>query len=294
MGQILIITDGEGVESALRRRLDFNPILIGDRDLILVDVNVILNGSQQSRADRAGLAIAQEYAANPNNVVILLGLEPEHFLRRESPDFVGLMAKANVDFADIISLEGILPKYQDIVFGNKREDKTALAIYDFQRKQQAIAILKHIIRNVEDDSRRNQWLIDARKLGIGGTDEEVISYVRAWKPETAGEFQGKYLEGIFVDAYQTLFDDNWQIVESVKEKVTILAKNGPAEIFVISDSEETELKTRLANNQINWPLLSKYNLRGAILEMVIDNLSQEEFEATYQIKADAFVNVSES
>jgi hypothetical protein len=292
MGQIVIITDGEGVEDTLRRRLTFNPMLIGDRDLILVDVNVIVN-RQQSRTDRAGLAVAQEYAANPDNVVILLGLEPEDYLRREESDFVGLMAMANVDFSDIIILDDILPKYQNIVAGNKKDDDTALAVYGFQRKQKAIAVLKHCILNVGYDDQRAQWLADARKLGISGTDDEVISYVRNWKPASAGEFQGKELKGIFVDAYQTLFDDNWQLVGSVKEKVVALSQNGSNKVFVISDSETTELAARLARNQIDWPLLSKYDLRGATLEQVIDNLAQEEFEATYQIKVQTFVRVSD-
>jgi len=291
MGQIVIISDGTGIEDALEGRLCFDLLGIGDRDLILVDVNLTLNNSQ-SRTDRVGLEVAREYAANPENVVILLGLEPESYLRRESPDFVGLMARANVDFADIIGLDDVLPKYQNIISGNKKEDSTGLAVYNFQRKQKAIAKLKHCICNV-DDERWAQWLADARKAGISGTDNEVIGYVRAWRPETAGEFQGKYLEGIFVDAYQTLFDDNWQPVKSVRQRVEEVAKKGQFKIFVISDSEEEKLKPLLERGNINWPLLSKYDLRGATLELVVDNLTKEEFEETYQIKAKTFVNVSE-
>jgi len=290
MGNIKIITDGEGVEDALRRRLNFAPILIGERDLILVDVNCVLEHSQ-SRTDRVGLRLAQEYAGNPQNVVILLGLEPEWYLRKTSEDFVGLMARANVDFSDIILLNKVLPKYQEIVSGNKQTDSTALAIYDFQKKQKAIAVLRHSISRVDNSDSRQAWLDEVRAAGITGTDEEIIKYVRTWEPDTAGEFQGKYLEGIFVDAYQTLFDEEWKLDVNVKEAVEKMATEQRKKVFVISDSPASQLQKMLDSSRISWTLLSKFDLRGANLEIVIDNLSQGEFKGMYQIFPQKFINV---
>jgi len=292
MGNIRIITDGEGVEDALRRRLNFAPILIGERDLILVDINSVLRPSQ-SRTDRAGLVIAREYAGGSNNVVILLGLEPEWYLRQTSEDFVGLMARSNVDFSDIIILDQVLPKYQAIVSGKKKEDSTGLAVYEFQKKQKAIASLRHCIRQVDDYNSRKRWLDEAKAAGISGTDEEIIAYVRTWEPDTAGEFQGKYLEGIFVDAYQTLFDEEWKLDVNVKEAVEKMAAKQGKKVFVISDSSASPLQQLLDFYKVSWTLLSKYDLRGVTLEIVIDNFSLDDFKDNYHIFPQKFINVAD-
>lgn len=292
MGDIKIVTDGEGVEDALRRRLNFNPIAIGEKDLILVDVNYIRRPSQ-SRVDRGGLEVAKEYADNSDNVVILLGLEPEWYLRKTSEDFVGLMARANVDFSDIIMLDQVVPKYQIIASGKKKENPTVLAIYEFQKKQKAIASLRHCIQRVDDYDLRESWLEEVRNAGISGTDEEIINYVRTWEPETAGEFDGKKMGGIFVDAYQTLFDEEWKLDVKVKEAVEKMAAEQGKQVFVISDSPAPTVKKMLYFSGLSWPLLSKYYLRGATLEIVIDNLSLNEFKDMYHIFPQKFINVDD-
>lgn len=292
MGNIKIVTDGEGVEDALRRRLNFSPIAIGERDLILIDVNCIVEPSQK-RADRAGLRVAKEYADNPKNVVILLGLEPEWYLRKVSEDFVGLMAKANVDFSDILNFDQVPLKYQIIASGHKKEDSTVLAIYEFQKKQKAIASLRHCISRVDNYGSREGWLDETRAAGISGTDEEIIAYVRTWKPDTAGEFDGKKLSGIFVDAYQTLFDEEWKLDQRVKEVVEKMAAEQGKQVFVISDSPASILEKVLDSSKVSWQLLSKYDLRGATLEIVIDNLSLNEFKGMYHIFPQRFINVSD-
>jgi predicted transcriptional regulator len=78
----------------------------------------------------------------------------------------------------------------------------------------------------------------------------------------------------------------------VKEAAEKLAE-GELKTFVISDSEESELKKRLEGAKITWPLLSKYDIRDSILEVVIDNLSEEEFRKIYDITPQRFIQVGE-
>lgn len=292
MGNIKIVTDSSELKNALERHLKFSPLEIGDRDLILVDVNCFLKSSQ-SRVNRDGLGLAWEYAENSQNVVILLGLEPEWYLRQTSTDFVGLMTRANVDFSDIIILDQVLPKYQAIISGQKQENSTGLAVYEFQKKQKAIASLRHCIRQVDDSNSRKSWLEEARAAGISGTDEEIIAYVRAWEPDTAGEFVGKKLSGIFVDAYQTLFDEEWKLDAKVKAAVEKLAAEQEKQVFVISDSSASPLQHLLDFYKVSWTLLSKYDLRGVTLEIVIDNFSLDDFKDMYHIFPQKFINVAD-
>lgn len=294
MAKISFVTENPNLDNVLQRRLQlqFNPLEIGDRPLVLVDANSIFTLSGK-RIDREGIDKAWEHANDSNNVVIILSLEPEWLLRTVSQDFVGLMTKANVGFCDIIDLSKVLPVYQEIVAGKKSEDPTELYVYEFHKKQRQIAILRHNIRQVNYLDARQNWFNEARAIGLKGSDDEIVAYVRDWKPETAGEFHGKQLSGIFVDAYQTLFDDDWEIDKNVLEIVSRLAKEMGKKVFVISDSPEDELRKLLQGTGISWPLLSKYDLRGANLEIVIDNLSAAEFKKTYGIFPNKFIKITE-
>lgn len=107
-----------------------------------------------------------------------------------------------------------------------------------------------------------------------------------------GEFEGVSLEGLFVDALGILFDENWELFPGVKQTIEEIAAVKETKIFVISDSDTNLVKDKLASGGITWPVMSKYNIRGATLECVIDNLSQEEFEDTYKIKAPIFIRAT--
>jgi hypothetical protein len=170
MGNISFVTESSALESALQRRLQFDLMEIGDRPLILVDANSIFTLSG-GRIDREGIQKAWDYANDPKNVVIIMSLEPEWYLRKTSEDFIGLMSKANVGFSDIIDLGKILPVYQEIISGKKREDTTGLYVYEFHKKQKLIAILRHSIRQVDSLDARQHWFSEARAAGLNGSNE---------------------------------------------------------------------------------------------------------------------------
>lgn len=291
--KLQIISDNavyeESIRVALERAIRQTPEF---EDLILVDVNAVQNSSQE-RADRIGIKIAAELAKETTNIVILISFEPEHQLINLSEDFVGLMTLPNVGFVDILALEKVPTKYQELASGQKKMDVTGSAVYQFNQKGKKMSHLKHDLSHITRDlESREKWFSEAKTIGLTGTDEEIITAVNTWRPETAGEFQDVSLEGLFVDAFETLFDENWELFPGVKKAIEDIAEVREAKIFVISDSDINVLKSRLASNGITWPVMSKYNIRGATLECVIDNLIQEEFENTYKIKATAFIRVT--
>lgn len=276
----------ESMRVALARALRQEPEF---ENLILVDVNAVQDSSQK-RDDRIGIKIATELAKETKNIIILTSFEYEYQLMNTSEDFAGLMTLPNVGFVDIVKLEKLPAKYQELASGKKKTDTTGLAVFEFNQKAKKMSHLKHDLGHITRDlESRDKWFAEALTIGLTGTAEEIIAAVETWRPETAGEFNGVSLEGIFVDAFETLFNENWELFHGVKQAVEDIAAGKETKIFVISDSDTNMVKNKLAENGITWPLLSKYDIRGATLECVIDNLKQEEFESTYNIKATAFI-----
>lgn len=108
------------------------------------------------------------------------------------------------------------------------------------------------------------------------------------KRSNGGTFKGKLLKGIFVDAYQTLFDENWKIDQTMKGYVEQLSRRHEKSVFVISDTEEHFVLDKLREEGMGWNVLSKYNLRGTILEIVIDKFPYHRFKEEYDIEARTF------
>ena len=291
--EIKIVSDNKNCADSIRRYLSFNLSETDMKNLILVDVNTVLIPSQK-RTDRTGINLAKEYVDDSNNVIIMLSLEKESFLLKNNEHFSALMAYPNVGFCDILALNNIPLIYKELALGHKSKDATGLALYEFHILERKIAVLRHGMHRVnEGKSQCSLWLEEARNAGLSGSDDEIINYVRNWKPETSGAFEGKFLEGVFVDALDTLFDKNWLLNPKVKEAVEKIAFNNDKKIFVISDSPKNLLENKLGFHNILWKNISKYDLRGATLEIVIDNLSKNDFKKTYGINSETFINVSE-
>lgn len=295
MREIKIVSDNEMTEKALRRFVDLaleGKEKLGEKNVILVDVNTVFLPTQ-NRVDNMGLKMAQDLVKNESDVIILMGLENQESLKRRDRLFSVLLAYPNVEYIDILNIkEELLPAYQKIVSGKKVMDKTTIAIHELKEWEEVISRLRHVINYAKKTPEAyKEWVKKAKEIGLTGTDKEMFEFVENWKPGSAGKFEGKYFEGIFVDAFETLFDENWRLIPAVKSAVEKLAEEKNKQIFVISDSEQSELKKKLEEVGITWSLISKYDMRGASLEIVIDNLSQKEFESTYQIKPREFINV---
>lgn len=238
---------------------------------------------------------AKKYASDKQNVVLLLGIAEENDLLKHQ-DFKGLLALSNVAFINLTSAKGILKKYHEIVSGEKKFDSVLLAISENEEFGRKVAVLRHDFPNVRGNSDKYQdWLQRAKDLGFSGdTTEELIDQVLFWHSDEAGAFQGKFLEGIFVDAFETLFSSSWKLDPVIMLSALRFSRENKKKIFVISDSEKEVVQTALKEyNLLDWQLLSKYELRGATLEFIIDNLPQEAFEQMHDIKAQKFISVGE-
>ncbi len=144
-----------------------------------------------------------------------------------------------------------------------------------------------------EESRRQEWFKQANSLGFEGDEKQIIKQVRRWLPRADGFLQDKFFEGIFVDAYGTLFDSDWRLNAAVKSAIDELVALLQKKVFIISDSEKWLVEKKKAEYGVTWEFLSKYDLKGTILETVVDNLLEEDFLSQHDICALRYINVSE-
>lgn len=264
-------------------------------NLVVVDIYSVLGGDSD-HPGKIDVASVKECVQDPKNIVLLIGMENIFFLMKNNHHLAGLMAYQNVDFVNIFDGDNIWLKYQKLFSGQKEPDVAGLARYEFQERERALSSLRHDLDYVLDRAKKDPpvligWLQRARKAGLAGTDEKIIKYVQGWRPETCGEYKDKFLEGVFVDAFETLFDKDWKMNHSVRSAIQKMSDENKKAVLVISDSDKASVEQKLKDNNITWPLISKYDIRGAILEVVIDNMLQKDFEVTYGIKTQKFINV---
>lgn len=192
---------------------------------------------------------------------------------------------------DVLELNKLPTVYDKLVNQSAVSEISSRYLKIQQQERRVRALLHGADQQLATPELRQKWIEQARDLGFIGDDEKVIHQVKSWKPETAGEFQDVYLEGVYVDAYQTLFDNEWKLVKKTFESVANLASGKP--VYVISDSDEQQLRDLLNKNNIEWLLVSKYVLRGAVLETVIDNLSADDFLKMYSINFKNYINIKD-
>ena len=143
----------------------------------------------------------------------------------------------------------------------------------------------------------DSWLQDAyQKLGLEGSKEEVFNKLCSLRNNQA-ILVNKHLNGLFVDVEGTLLK-NGSLDETVLNEIKNY-ENGPVNIWtggsvtnaidMLKKQGFPEVLKEMGSNIYNSiPVLSKNALRGASVDMAIDDLSQEELKEQYALKANVY------
>ena len=271
------------LKEALQRALT---ILIGTVDNLCLVCAEYKETESSQYTSFEGLQIAKNLADDQDKFVILMSFLDEEKLFSSRPDMAGLLSLKNVAFLSLpLQLNEIIETYRILEKGEKKENKLAALAFKSKMLDRTVSILCHDLYHAErgGDEDMKQWLERAKQAGFTGTPEEIRENVRIWKRTTAGRFEGEQIEGIFVDFQGTLVV-NGQLNEKVLSLIEKLkgVKNEKS-VCVISDSDLSDVSKELIRLGISYPVMSKFELKGAALEIVIDDLSQVEFHKEYGI-----------
>lgn len=287
-----IVSDSSTLINRIKQAIDYLFGNIEAENLVIVDLNLIID-SDDKRTQHLGLGVAKKAAKDPKKIIILVSFESPAWLMHNEPEFAGLMSLPNVGFADAADLRKIWEVYRTLSFEPQIDNLVGRQIYEFEKRQRLLTRLRHDLGSAQFHHHKLQLVLnEAReRLGFTGNDIEVTDKILSSLDVSTGPFAAQFLSGIFVDAFETLFNSQWRLNQSVKAAIIRLAVDQGRAVIVISDSDDQFIKNKLISHEVDWQFISKYALRGAELEIVVDNLTKLEFEAIYGISTRQFINV---
>lgn len=283
----MVVMFNSPIKESYERAL--SQILSEANDLYIVCAEYKLT-EKSHHTEFKGLEIAQEYASDPLKIVILMSFLSEEQLFSKRPDLYGLLSFKNIGFLQLpTSIPEIIAMYGVLKRGEKKEDELKRITFEIEMLDRTISILRHDLSYAQRDTeRKEKWIKQAQSAGFSGTFDEMAAKVQEWKRSTAGRFEGKTLRGIFVD-FQGTIVVNGKLNEKVLKIIKDLQSN--RSLCIISDSNLGEVHSILEKLGISYPILSKFELKGATLETVIDDLPQERFRKEYEIIPQQYIQV---
>lgn len=301
-----------GVEGILQSIIDEKNIKTGDNEVEIVSTEMITNKSKEAGLDYA----ISEAAANPNKAIVICSIMGNHIANEGR--FQAALGYPNVSYCDMIALtKNIEAKVTEAIEGKRPKDELAIELANSKMEQTMIAGLKHSLDNVRragsGPEAKTKWIADAMKyyettnkvnnvpeIPTEGGSEAIFEDL-AYKVDTAdkanveSKFVGKDLPGVFVDVEGTLLvkDEggnevvNMPLVEKLQER----AKISPITIW--TDTKIDYIKGALRKAGVLWKIVPKEYFKGCIPEEVVDDLSEAEFIAKYEISPKKFTSPSD-
>lgn len=274
----------EGLIAAKKERGE----LVAD-DLVVVP----LQNHEGRLSESNGLNKVLELAPSGKTIIMFSMLSPLYHTDKFPPlandsRFQGAMGYPNVVLTTRIDYASHLDELAAEA-GARPRDELAIELAEHLMPQQMLSILKHDATHLQDGSleqnaeRQERWQKLAKELYGDLPMEELLAKVEEGKQEFKQEFDGRELDGIFVDVEGTLLQDglvNKQLLEELRER----AKTAP--ITVWTDGDISKLSNDLRDAGVDWKIVPKEYFRGARVPEVYDDLSAEEFESKYGIRAE--------
>jgi hypothetical protein len=271
-------------------------------NLFLIEAEYQRPGMDDQSTDFIGLDLA--LTLNPDEAPIILCsiFREKDFISDKdlSIKFFALMAKKRVGFIDSINEpKEFYKKYLELIDGKKVEDPLAIELNQMSQYQKEIGHIEHSIGYgirhgdlSKNDERVIEAIKKARKIGVIGTDEEVLKTILDFKRDSKdAKFVGKYFPGVFCDLEGTLLIDDGVNLELLR-KLEELSLTKPITLWTAGDIEEYQKK--LISKGILWKLVSKTDFFGAEVEIAYDDLSYKEFNSKFGIKVRNFNQVGGS
>jgi len=280
---IEVIDDNRKYAEAITKALSDGALSLPD-DVVIVGANYKPDG-RDHRVDYNGIAVAEK-AIKDGKKVILYSFEtmPVLYLRQ---DFRRLFAE-HYDKVRFVRQPVTLAEYAT-AFDKPQFENPALRFVT-KRKEDEMKVIKlwHDIRY-----RRTDVLNEAREyFGVDGSDEEIEKLLAAKRGAIGTPHMqvllapNVFFPGVFCDVEGTYLIEG-KVNEELRKELERYALEKPVNLWTGGDVE----KIAYAVGNVRFPVLSKYDYRGAEVEIAIDDMPPEQFEREYGIKARQFRKV---
>lgn len=234
--------------------------------------------------------------------IILCSFMPDTYFAGNnefSTKFHALLARKRVGFMRLpFTADELFAKYEELLNCEREEDLLAVELEKNLSFRLQMGIIEHSIGHIlnrgpdqisYDTSRIAEAITEARKIGVTGTDEEVLKQIKDFKREPKKRvFAGKFFPGIFCDVQGTLIINN-KINQGMLQTLHNLSSKKPITLWTGGNLEE--IRRALSINGIFWKLVSKDDLAGAIVEIAYDDEDYSVFWDKYQIEVGEYIRV---
>lgn len=308
---IKLVGFDSAVEAILQRIIDAKDIETGDREVEIVWAEM----GAGKRAAELGLDYAIAEARNPNKAIVLCSMMGDYIANEGR--FQAAMGYPNVSYCEMTTLTyDVEAKVAEAIGGKRPKDELAIELANAKMEQSMVARLKHDLNNVRrpgsGPEAKTKWLADAishygqdmaNKIlhAVGAppvADDEAVFEDLAYRVDNAdkakveSKFVGKELPGIFVDVEGTLLikdgKGNEVVNMALVEKLQERAQTVP--ITVWTDTKIDYIKRPLREAGVLWKIVPKEYFKGCFPEEVVDDLSEVEFVAKYEIRPKKFTS----
>jgi hypothetical protein len=228
--------------------------------------------------------------------VVLTGFTPRYRLAMDYCFHAALSAEG-VQFVELpLSLEGIREVFATAQPAGPVRDQTAQALIECMglRPGSLDGGLKHDLKYARQGRNTEEWRQKAvRRFGDLPLEElyKLVEETPAGDPSFA-PLRGQSFQDIFVDVEGTLLYQNGVLNQALIEQNTARAEAEGRYVTVWTGAGEIEkLAMALGRLGIPWKVASKYWFAGANVAIAYDDLSREDFDRTYGVGVDTYIQV---
>lgn len=275
---IKIFEKNQPIKNALERSL---PIFLGeDADVLITNVDQLNN-------------IRGE--VEKGTPVIFYGCSSEESLRLKGDPAVPYFYRKNTGYYQLpFNLSDIAITYKSILDGKKIENRAAILASQTEAKRTLAGILLHDLhpgKNTTEPMKKAQ-----NEFDIAGSTEKVrekLKEIMSRKDEATPVkdlIGDEVLKGVFCDIEGTLLSSDGAVNESVLQMLE--KEEGKRAVSIWTGGDTEKLQKKLYQLGVKkFPILSKYSFKGCEVEVVIDDLSQDEFKKRYGIKSQKYIQI---
>lgn len=275
---IKIFEKNQPIKNALERSL---PIFLGD------DADVIVANTEELEK------VSDEVECG--KLVVFYGFSSEALLRLKGDPAVPYFYRNNTGYCQFpFNLTDVATIYKDICEGRKIENRAAILAAQVGVRNTLVDILLHDLHPGKDTTEPMKKA--QNEFDIAGSTEEVrekLKEIMSRKDEATPVkdlIGDEVLKGVFCDIEGTLLSSDDAVNESVLQMLE--KEEGKRAVSIWTGGDTEKLQKKLYQLGVKkFPILSKYSFKGCEVEVVIDDLSQDEFKKRYGIKSQKYIQI---
>jgi hypothetical protein len=230
--------------------------------------------------------------------IIFLCFRPESWLQYDNHTAAQYFYRSDCAyFALPGKLNELKSLYDRLVKGEKPENKAAILASNLSHKKNSVSTILHDLNHYPGEVGQKAVKRAEAEFGFVGSPAEIQKMLEAYREDfSSGAIKtlvgDKIISGVFCDVEGTLIIQE-KINQPLVDELEKISKTKAVSIWTGGDVKEAT-RTLFSLHVEKWPVLSKYDFAGCMVETIFDDLPQNEFENNYDIYSADYRQIARS